>query len=263
MIKETTDNDNENALKALEKIVIDGDLNKLSTKEKILYYDKVCSSLGLNPYTRPFDYIMLDGKLVLYAKRDATEQLRKKRGISIKIVSREQIGDIYVVQAHAQDNTGRYDESIGAVNINGLKENSLANAFMKAETKAKRRVTLSISGLGWIDETEIETIKTDARLKNKKVEKAKIGNKTKQREKFIEKPASDKQRKMLYAMSKQAGMTDEEYKNFCEGLFNEKEINSDMSSGWHNSDVQIIKEKLEEYVALKNTNENEKQNIYQ
>src|SRR5690606_24912460 len=34
----------------------------------------------------------------------------------------------------------------------------LANAYMKAETKAKRRVTLSICGLGWLDETETETI---------------------------------------------------------------------------------------------------------
>jgi len=29
---------------------------------------------------------------------------------------------------------------------------------MKAETKAKRRVTLSIAGLGWLDETELDTI---------------------------------------------------------------------------------------------------------
>jgi hypothetical protein len=29
---------------------------------------------------------------------------------------------------------------------------------MKAETKAKRRVTLSLAGLGWLDETELETI---------------------------------------------------------------------------------------------------------
>ena len=37
--------------------------------------------------------------------------------------------------------------------------NALANAIMKAETKAKRRVTLSICGLGMLDETELETIK--------------------------------------------------------------------------------------------------------
>ena len=35
---------------------------------------------------------------------------------------------------------------------------ALANAYMKAETKAKRRVTLSICGLGMLDETEVETI---------------------------------------------------------------------------------------------------------
>jgi hypothetical protein len=32
-----------------------------------------------------------------------------------------------------------------------------ANAMMKAETKAKRRLTLSLAGLGWMDETEVDT----------------------------------------------------------------------------------------------------------
>lgn len=35
----------------------------------------------------------------------------------------------------------------------------MANALMKAETKAKRRVTLSICGLGLLDESEIDTMK--------------------------------------------------------------------------------------------------------
>ncbi len=35
----------------------------------------------------------------------------------------------------------------------------LANAMMKAETKAKRRVTLSICGLGMLDETEMATVR--------------------------------------------------------------------------------------------------------
>ena len=30
---------------------------------------------------------------------------------------------------------------------------------MKAETKSKRRVTLSIAGLGWLDEMELDTIR--------------------------------------------------------------------------------------------------------
>jgi hypothetical protein len=44
------------------------------------------------------------------------------------------------------------------VPIANLKGEARANAFMKAETKAKRRVTLSICGLGILDETEIDSI---------------------------------------------------------------------------------------------------------
>jgi len=57
---------------------------------------------------------------------------------------------------------GRSDESIGAVALGSLKGEAYANAIMKAETKAKRRVTLSVCGLGMLDENEVETI-PDAR----------------------------------------------------------------------------------------------------
>jgi hypothetical protein len=85
-------------------------------------------------------------------------QLRRLHGISITITSRERLGELYVVTARARDKTGREDESIGAVAVGSLKGDALANALMKAETKAKRRVTLSLAGLGWLDETELETI---------------------------------------------------------------------------------------------------------
>lgn len=142
----------------LEKVLVQGDLSKLSSQERLMYYTKTCESLGLNPMTKPFDYIVLNGKLTLYAKRDATEQLRKIHGISIEITKREQIGDVYMVQAKATDKDGRTDESLGAVSISNSKGETLANLLMKAETKAKRRVTLSIAGLGLLDETEVETI---------------------------------------------------------------------------------------------------------
>ena len=154
-----TDIINPTQAELLEKVLISGDLSKLTSAERIFYYQQVCESLGLNPLTKPFDYIQLDGKLVLYAKRDATDQLRNIHDISILITSRECIGDLYVVQARATSHKkGRTDESIGVVNIANLKGNHLANALMKAETKAKRRVTLSIAGLGFLDETELETI---------------------------------------------------------------------------------------------------------
>lgn len=143
---------------ALEKVVMEGNLESLSPDERLHYYEKLCASLGLNPLTRPFDYIRLNGKLSLYAKKDATEQLRKLQNISIRIVDRQLVEDLYIVTARAENGQGRFDESVGAVNISGLKGEMKANAIMKAETKAKRRVTLSISGLGMLDESETPSI---------------------------------------------------------------------------------------------------------
>lgn len=142
----------------IEQVVVQGDLANLSPQDRVMYYKQVCESIGLNPLTKPFDYIRLNNKLTLYAKRDATDQIRSLKGISIKIVAREKVDDLYIVTAQATDKAGRTDESVGAVQLGALKGDALANAIMKAETKAKRRVTLSIAGLGFLDETEVQSI---------------------------------------------------------------------------------------------------------
>lgn len=147
-------------IRAVEKLVAEGDMSRLSPADRVKYYFGVCESVGLNPHTRPFEYVSLQGKLTLYAKRDATDQLRKIHGVSITIVSREIVDGVLTVIARATDKTGRQDESIGALNVGGLKGDAMANAQMKAETKAKRRVTLSICGLGWLDESELPSVQS-------------------------------------------------------------------------------------------------------
>jgi hypothetical protein len=142
----------------IEQVLIGGDLKALQPADRVAYYNRVCESLNLNPLTKPFEYIVLNGKMVLYARKDATEQLRKRDKVSVTIVAREVVEDVYVVTARATLPDGRCDESIGAVSIAKLVGEAKANALMKAETKAKRRVTLSICGLGMLDETEVETI---------------------------------------------------------------------------------------------------------
>lgn len=146
----------------MEQVMLVGDLSKLTAAQRVSYYQYVCESLGLNPATKPFDYISLQGKLALYARKDATDQLRKRDKVSITITARERMDDVYVVTARATTPDQRMDEAIGAVPLANLKGEALANAFMKAETKAKRRVTLSICGLGFTDESEIDSI-PDAR----------------------------------------------------------------------------------------------------
>lgn len=142
----------------LEQVLIAGDLKSLSTEERVDYYNRVCSSVGLNPLTRPFEYLQLNGRLLLYARKDATDQLRQLHRVSVHDMTMQILNEVYVVRACFTDSTGRTDEATGAVPIANLKGEALANAYMKAETKCKRRGTLSICGLGMLDETEVDSI---------------------------------------------------------------------------------------------------------
>jgi hypothetical protein len=145
-----------------EMVLIRGDLSALTHQERARYYTRICESLGLNPMTKPFEYLTLNGKLVLYALKAATDQLRKLHGVSVAIVSHEIAGDLLTVHVKAhdkdgRDKDGREDEDFGVVVLPDKAE-ARANAILKAVTKAKRRVTLSICGLGFLDETEVEDI---------------------------------------------------------------------------------------------------------
>lgn len=148
----------------IEQVVIMGDLSKLTAPQRVAYYRLRCESAGLDPLTRPFQYLMLNGRLVLYAGKEATDGVRANRGVSITKLERDQTDETYDVTAYAVDKTGRMDAALGSVSIKGLHGEALSNAKMKAETKAKRRVTLSISGLGMLDETEVASIPTAGRV---------------------------------------------------------------------------------------------------
>lgn len=145
------------AADVVESVIVKGDLGQLTPAERVSYYNEVCKSIGVNPLTRPLEFIKLQGRETLYAKRDCADQLRKINGISIAIVSAKDDDGMFVVHAKATDRTGREDEDYGVVALpETVRGEARANAILKAITKAKRRVTLSISGLGFLDETEVE-----------------------------------------------------------------------------------------------------------
>ena len=147
----------------LERVLIQGDLSGLSEEERMAFYGNVCRSLGLNPLTQPFAFLRLSGKLTLYAKKDCTDQLRKLHGVSITSVDTVHQDGLFIATARAVDRHGRADCDMGFASLSGLKGESLGNAMLKAVTKAKRRTTLSICGLGMLDETEVEDIPADQR----------------------------------------------------------------------------------------------------
>lgn len=143
-------------------IILTGNIGSLKPDHRADYVVALARHVGIDPLTRPFDLLTLQGKTVVYANKSCTDQLRVKHGVSIQIVSRENVEGIYVVTAEATDSTGRKDSDIGAINVKGLAGEQLANAMMKAGTKAKRRVTLSICGLGAVaDESELDDIRAE------------------------------------------------------------------------------------------------------
>jgi hypothetical protein len=147
----------QNESQIMEGVLLGGDLSKLSPAQRVTYYQRVCESMGLNPLTKPFSYLQLNGKLTLYALKDAADQLRKINGVSIDDVDVVETDTQFLVKVKGHDKTGRADVEIGVVSKKDM-QGKQENVQMKAVTKAKRRLALSLCGLGMLDETEIETI---------------------------------------------------------------------------------------------------------
>lgn len=145
--------------KIQEALIATGDLKDLSPQQKVQYYVGLCNSMGLNPFSQPFQYVTLNGKLTLYARSTAADQLRKLYNLNCETKERKTTQEFATVVVRVSSPSGRSEEAVGIVSIAGLKGADMANAVMKAETKAKRRATFCYCGLGFMDETEIETVK--------------------------------------------------------------------------------------------------------
>lgn len=153
----------ENALTKLDdstmlSLAVGGDCTRLTDPQKLQYLKARCDAAGLDPRAQPFAFLQLNGKLVLYALKAATDQLAARHGIIVEVVAQSTDGDCRVVTVRAKTRDGRATDEIGAVDVAGMKGANLCNAMMKAVTKAKRRAILSLCGLGMMDETELDTV---------------------------------------------------------------------------------------------------------
>lgn len=144
--------------RVIESIVLRGDLSGLGPTERAKFYTQMCEGLGLNPHSQPFAFLRLNGKEILYATRGATDQLAAIHKLNREIVDGPKVIDlagtklVYAVCRATLPN-GRVETSTATVPLVDP-----VNVLMKCETKAKRRATLSILGLGVLDEMELETI---------------------------------------------------------------------------------------------------------
>lgn len=142
---------------AVEAALMKNDYSKLTADQKVIVYKKVCESVGLNYLTNPFGfYRQKDGTEKMYAQRACADQLRAIHGVSLVEMKEEFRDDVFSVIVTMKTKDGRQDIDRGDVFVGGLKGLDLANARMRAMTKAKRRCTLSLCGLGWLDESEVQ-----------------------------------------------------------------------------------------------------------
>ena len=151
--------DPEAAATALEHILATGDLAKLSPKQRVGYYLALCKTLSLASESRPFDWLTLDGRLVLYPNKSCAEQIRRRHQISIRMTRRERVGDLFCVEVEGTRPNGQHDFASKYVPLkddrgNVLSGRLLANAYAKAETGAKRRLTFSMVGLAAVPDEE-------------------------------------------------------------------------------------------------------------
>jgi len=148
--------------KVIDSLVLRGDLSGLNSHERSRFYVQMCEGLGLNPHAQPFAFLKLNGKEVLYATRGATDQLAAMHKLNREIVDGPKVIDlagtklVYAV-CRATHPNGRVETATATVPLIDP-----VNVLMKCETKAKRRATLSILGLGLLDEMELETIPANA-----------------------------------------------------------------------------------------------------
>jgi len=161
----------------ISSILLTGDISKLTANQKSIYYAGICKTLQLNPLTQPFTIIKFQGKETLYARASATQQIADVRKINTEVLKKERMESVYIVTVRATLPDGRFTDDDGITSLiepdkikqfegwinnpkagKDLVGNDLANALMRATTKAKRRAVLALCGLGLPDESELETM---------------------------------------------------------------------------------------------------------
>jgi hypothetical protein len=171
--------------KLIEQALILGDMRQMDGPTRVNFYKAVCLSVGLNPLTQPFTVMERQDKTMwLYANASCTQQLAAMHRVTFKDLKREHqtiLGEpMYLVSVTACLPDGREVPSQSVVSLTKkkrekygqwpdgnpkfrdvldehdepilvpLRGDSLANAIMRADTKALRRATLALVGLGWM-----------------------------------------------------------------------------------------------------------------
>lgn len=146
------------AKEILFQVVTGGDTSAMTVDQKLEYYRVMCNKVDIDPALTPFIFIKTKNGERLYASKSLTNQLGMKKMVSCTNTKQEMISGIFVANYRATTPDGRVTDEVGAVSVDGIVKDDLANCIMKAHSKAKRRAVLSHCGLGMLSEDETDTM---------------------------------------------------------------------------------------------------------
>lgn len=134
------------------------DTTRLPTQDKAALLRGLSKALGLNPLSGGVMLLRLNGKETLYVTKVGTDQIAAREKLSRETIVGPEVRAIegkkvVFCQVRARHPDGRSEMSTATLPLADP-----VNDLMKCETKAKRRATLSVCGLGLLAEDEIETI---------------------------------------------------------------------------------------------------------
>ena len=114
--------------------------------------------LGLNPMSNAVMFLLTNGRETLYVTKQGTDQIAAAARLQRETIKGPEVVTIegrklVFCQVRATHPDGRSEVSTATLALMDP-----VNDLMKCETKAKRRATLSVCGLGLLAEDEIETI---------------------------------------------------------------------------------------------------------
>lgn len=150
--------------KDYQNILINKDLASLPIDKQTSFMLQSCEHLGINPLVRPFEILKFQGKAVLYLTASGCENLASQFSISFKILKKE-IDHVSGTASIEIEGTipamngkpERKDVSTAYITIGShslkdqtfttLKGLDFANAMMKLETKARRRLIIRMAGI--------------------------------------------------------------------------------------------------------------------
>ena len=147
----------------LEEILADAvaagkDTTSLSRDDRSALLVGLARKLGLNPLSGAVMFLKTNGRETLYVTKSGTDQIAAREKLRRETIRGPEVitmegKKLVLCQVRASHPDGRSEVSTATLLLADV-----VNDLMKCETKAKRRATLSVCGLGLLAEDEIETI---------------------------------------------------------------------------------------------------------